>query len=85
MIVTVIGKQIKNGISHRTGRLVNGCVLHVKYVNDDVDGEAVGTYWLDVRCCKQQTIKIGQSYILEERNDYVIKIECTKKLDCQKD
>ena len=75
MIVTVLGKEIKKGKSNKTGRDIDGCVIHTKYIDEKVDGEAVGTFWVSTNRFIPQNIELGQNYNMIENKGYAVVLE----------
>lgn len=74
MQVTILGKRIVRKVDKVTGVIRENCVIHIKYLDDMVEGEAVRTAWVSNRCCPPEDIIVGAEYELSEFNGYIIKL-----------
>lgn len=65
MKVVVIGKQLMQGTSRKTGKEYNANVVHVYHPKMGVEGNAVETIWLDPKSHPYDSIKVGKEYYAE--------------------
>lgn len=79
MEVTVLGKRIVRKEDKKTEEVLENCVVHFKYIDDIVEGEAVRTVWVGNRCCPPENIVVGEKYDVFEFNGYVVRF-CPQRI-----
>ena len=56
MKVKVVGKEIRKGVSKKTGKEFHANVAHVMYRQSRVEGSVVNSLWIDPSMCKYEDI-----------------------------
>jgi hypothetical protein len=79
MIIKVIGKRVVNRTSYKTGKHVDGCVVHARYDDERVTGIPVEAFWVDSKFCNPESILLGQKYSVAKSGDYVVKFSPVPK------
>ena len=83
MRVMVIGSKTIPAAGHRTGfaasyksqKPVNGSVIYVVYLCNDVHGIACGSFWINSTVCKPEKIVLYQLYNLQTSQNFVVQFE----------
>ncbi|MPM39040.1 hypothetical protein SDC9_85671 [bioreactor metagenome] len=65
MKVVVLGKEHLSGIGKKSGKPYDSNVVHIRFKQSGVDGEAVDSVWLDPAFIALAHIEVGATYDLD--------------------